>query len=82
MLLLLAAFSLFLALFHVLPVIFDKHRLEILVREHHVDTFKFHRNLGIVAVVRMNIAVDVLLFLEDGIVSGDEEQKTEANQPE
>ena len=30
----------------------------------------------------MNIAVDVLLLLKDGIVSGDEEQKSEANQPD
>jgi len=30
----------------------------------------------------MNIAVDVLLLLKNGIVSGDEEQKSEANQPD
>jgi len=30
----------------------------------------------------MNIAVDALLLLKDGIVSGDEEQKSEANQPD
>ena len=28
----------------------------------------------------MNIVVDVLLLLKNGIVPGDEEQKTEANQ--
>ena len=30
----------------------------------------------------MNIAIDVLLFLKDCIVSDDEEQKSEANQPD
>ena len=30
----------------------------------------------------MNIVVDVLLLLKDGIVSGDEKQKSEANQPD
>ena len=76
------SFSLFLALIHVLPVLFDRHRLEILVREHEIDTFKLHHNLGFIAVVRMNIAVDVLLLLKDGIVSGDEEQQSETNQPD
>ena len=30
----------------------------------------------------MNIAVDVLLLLKDGIVSGDEEDESEADQPD
>ena len=30
----------------------------------------------------MNIAIDVLLLLKDGIVSCDEEQKSKANQPD
>lgn len=77
-----AAFNISLAFLHVLPVLFDKHRFDFLIREHKVNTFKFHHDLGIVAVVHMNIAVDVLLLLKDGIVSGNEEQKTEANQPD
>lgn len=32
--------------------------------------------------VRMNIAVDVMLFLKDGIVPCDEEQESETNQPD
>jgi len=76
------SFSLFLALIHVLPVLFDRHRLEILVREHEVDAFNFHHDLGIVTEVCLNIAVDALLLLKNGIISGDEEQKSEANQPD
>ena len=30
----------------------------------------------------MNIAVDVLLLVKDGIVSGDEEKESKANQPD
>ena len=30
----------------------------------------------------MNIAVDVLLLVKDGIIPGDEEQKAKANQPD
>lgn len=74
-------FSFFLTLLHVLAVLSDRHRLDFLAREHEVYTFKFHHDLDIVAVERMNIAVDALLLLKDGIVSGDKEQKSEANQP-
>ena len=66
-------FNLFLALLHILPILFDRHRHDFLVREHDVDTFKLHRDLGIVAEVRVNIAVDVLLLLKNGIVPGNEE---------
>ena len=65
-----------------LPILFDRYRLALLVREHQVNTFKFHHNLDIVTEVRMNIAVDALLLLKNGIISGDEEQKSEANQPD
>ena len=39
--------------------------LDLLVREHEVDTFKSHHYLVIVAEVGMNITVDVLLLLKD-----------------
>ena len=38
------------------------------VQNESLNTFKFHCDLRIVAVVRPNIAVDVLLFLKNGIV--------------
>ena len=82
MLLLLAAFSLFLTLLHILPVLFDWHRHNFLIREHEIDTFKFHHDFGFIAVVRMKISVDALLLLKDGIVSGNEEDESEANQPD
>ena len=81
-LLLLASFSLSLALLHVLPVLFDMYRLGLLVWKHKIDTFKFHHDFSIVAEIRMNVAVDVLLLLKYGIVSGDEEQESETNQPD
>ena len=71
-----------LALLHVLTIVIDWHRHDFLVREHKVDAFKFHHDLGIVAEVGMNIAVDVLLLFEDDIVSGNEKQKSYANQPD
>ena len=75
-------FRLLLALLHVLTIVFDRHRLKILIREHEVDTFQFHHDLFIVVEVGMNIAVDVLLLLENGIVSGNKEQKSDADQPD
>ena len=53
-----------------------------MIREHQVDTFQFHHYLDIIAEIRMNIAVDVLLLLKDGIVPGDEKQEAKANQPD
>ena len=70
-----------LALFHTLTIVLDWHRHDFLVREHQVDAFKFHHDLGIVAEVGMNIAIDVLLLPQNGIVSGNEKQKPYANQP-
>ena len=70
-----------LALLHVLTIVIDWHRHDFLVREHKVDAFKFHHDLGIVAEVGMNISVDVLLFPQNGIVSGNEEQKSYSHNP-
>ena len=49
-LLLLSVFciSLFLAHLHVLPVLFDRHRLDFLIYEHKVNAFQFHHDLDIV----------------------------------
>ena len=77
-----AAFNISLAFLHILPVLFDRDRLDLLVWEHEVNTFQLHRDLGIVAEVRMDIAVDAMLLLKNGIVSGDEEQESETNQPD
>ena len=71
-----------LALLHVLTLVIDWHRHDFLVREHKVDALQFHHDLGIVAEVGMNIAVDVLLLSQNGIVSGNEEQKSDADQPD
>ena len=72
---------LLLALLHVLTIVFDRHRHDFLVREHEVNAFQLHRDLVIVAEVGMNISIDVLLLLEDCIVSGNEKQEPDANQP-
>ena len=64
---------LFLALLHILPIIRNRDGIDILVGEHKVNAFQFHTHFGIVTKVGMDIAVDVLLLLEDGIVSGNEE---------
>ena len=74
--------SFLLPFLHVLTILFDWHNHDFLVREHEADAFKFHCNLGIVTEIRMNIAIDVLLLAKDSIVSGNEEKKSEANQPD
>ena len=71
-----------LAFLHVLTIVIDRHRFKILIREHEVDAFQFHHDLFIVAEIGMNIVVDILLLLENGIVSGNEEQESNANQPD
>ena len=75
-------FNLLLALLHVLAELVDRHWHDFLVGEHEVYAFQFHRDLFIVAEVGMNIAIDVLLLLKDGIVPGYEEQKSDTNQPD
>ena len=67
---------------HVLTIVFNRHRHDILIREHEVNAFQFHHDLVIVAEIGMNIAIDVLLLLENGIVSGNKEQKSDADQPD
>ena len=70
-----------LALFHTLTIVLDWHRHDFLVREHKVDALQFHHDLGIVAEVVMNIAIDALLLSQNGIVSGNEKQKPYSNNP-
>ena len=67
-------FRLLLSLLHVLSIVFDRHWLYVLIREHEIDTFKLHSHLGIIAEVGMDIAVDVHLLLKDCVISGNEEQ--------
>ncbi|MCQ2095656.1 MAG: hypothetical protein MJY59_02810 [Bacteroidaceae bacterium] len=71
-----------LALFHALTIVIDWHRHDFLVREHKVDAIQFHHDLGIVTEVGMNISVDALLISQNSIVSGNEEQKSDADQPD
>ena len=61
---------LLLTLLHVPTIVYNRHRHYILIREHEVNAFQFHHDLVIVTVVGMNIAIDVLLLLENCIVSG------------
>lgn len=65
------------ALLHVLTIVFDRHRHDFLVREHEANAFQLHRDLVIVAEVGMNISIDVLLLLEDCIVSGNDYGKVD-----